>query len=117
MIKALAVKELREVLGIAAAALGCYLVMVSALVGLPPFARFFPGARFAVPFEGSVARAPFAWVSLLFAAALGFRQSAWEAGQGTYQLLLHRPVRREVVFLTKLAVGAGVFVACTGVPI
>ena len=40
---------------------------------------------------------PFIIVSGLFAVVLGFRQSAWEEWRGTFQFLLHRPVRRDVV--------------------
>jgi hypothetical protein len=39
------------------------------------------------------------------AIALGMRQTAWELGQGTYYFLLHRPVSRYRVFISKLAVG------------
>jgi hypothetical protein len=40
-----------------------------------------------------------------FAIALGLRQTAWEAGHGTYYFLLHRPVSRRRVFGLKLLMG------------
>jgi hypothetical protein len=109
-------KELREIAGIAAAALLANLVLAAALMGMPPFARLLKLGR-GVPFVDPDVRAPLSFVAAPLALALGFRQSAWEAGQGTYQFLLHRPMGRRAIFLTKLATGAGIFLACTAVPI
>jgi hypothetical protein len=116
MIKALAVKELRELLGIAGLGLAVCLVVVAMLCGVKPFATWAPLNQIGTPFQERVFP-PFIVVSGLFAVVLGLRQSAWEEWRGTYQFLLHRPVRRETIFLTKLATGGGVYLACTGTPL
>jgi hypothetical protein len=117
MIKALAVKELREVFPIAALGLVMQLVIVASLTGMQPFADWLRLDRLGVPFQEHVLAPPFAVVGVVFTLLLGFRQSAWEAGQGTFKFLLHRPVRREAIFLTKLGTGAGVYLVCTLVPL
>ena len=48
------------------------------------------------------------------AIALGLKQSAWEAGQGTYYFLLHRPASRKFIFGTKLATGAAIVLVIGG---
>jgi hypothetical protein len=117
--KALALKELREVFGITAAALGGYLALVASLLGAKVF-DWVPGMPHGteeVPFTGDGFTVFYTFVSVVFAAALGFRQSAWESARGTYLFLLHRPVPRDALFLTKLATGAGVFLLCASLPI
>jgi ABC-type transport system involved in multi-copper enzyme maturation permease subunit len=117
--RALARKELREVLGIAAAALAAYLALVVNLMGARVFSWVpgIPAETTEVPFVGTGFLAFFGCVSVVFAAALGFRQSALESSRGTFLFLLHRPVRREAIVLTKLATGVVVFVLCASVPI
>jgi hypothetical protein len=117
MIKALALKELREILPLAVLGLVLHLVLVAALIGLKPFAVWLPLAALGVPFQERVMAPAFATVGVGFTLLLGFRQSAWELGQGTYKFLLHRPVRRETVFLVKLGTGIGVYLLCTLVPL
>ena len=118
MIKALALKELREIAGIAAVALLANLVLAAALMGMQPFARLLKsGFTHGIPFVNPDIRPVLSFVAVPLALALGFRQSAWEAGQGTYQFLLHRPIGRSTVYLMKLATGIGAFLACTAVPI
>jgi hypothetical protein len=112
-------KELREVFGIAAAALGCYLALVVSLMGTMAF-YWVPGMPRGpedVPFTSGDFMSVFTVISVVFAAALGFRQSAWESSRGTYLFLLHRPMRRATIFLTKLATGIAVFLFCSSVPI
>jgi hypothetical protein len=115
--RALALKELREVFGIAAVGLGCYLALAVSAMGALVFVWVpgMPGTE-EVPFTGDF-KGSFDFLSVLFAIALGFRQSAWESSRGTYLFLLHRPLRRDAVFLTKLAVGAGVLLCCGSVPV
>jgi hypothetical protein len=114
MIRALALKELRELLGLTALGLGVCLLVVAMLCGIKPFANWAHLNEMGTPFQERVL-VPFVVVSGVFAAVLGLRQSAWEEWRGTFQFLLHRPVRRETIFLTKLATGGGVHLACTGV--
>ena len=98
--KALAYKELREVFGITAAALAGYLILVLSLLGAKVFDWIpgIPAGTNEVPFVGGDFLGFFTFVSVLFAVALGFRQSAWESGQGTYLFLLHRPLNRDTIF-------------------
>jgi hypothetical protein len=116
---ALARKELREIFGITAAALGCYLALVVNAMGAKVF-DWVPGVPVGtqeVPFTGSGFTTFFTLISVIFAVALGFRQSAWESAKGTYLFLLHRPLRRDTIFLTKLATGAGVLLVGASLPV
>jgi hypothetical protein len=117
--KALVFKELREVFGIAAAALGCYLALAINLMGAKVFdwVPAMPQGTQEVPFTGGGFTVLFTLISVVFAVALGFRQSALESSRGTFLFLLHRPVGRDAVFLAKLAVGLGVLLGCAAVPI
>jgi hypothetical protein len=116
--RALALKELREVFGIAAVALGCYLALAVNAMGAKVFdwVPGMPAGTNEVPFTGGF-NGFFEFLSVLFAVALGFRQSAWESSRGTYLFLLHRPLGRNAVFVTKLATGMGVLLVCGSVPI
>jgi hypothetical protein len=119
VLKALAIKELREIWWIAALALGLYLALVSNMIGWGLF-RWFPAMPFggyAVPFVGQGFASFFSLVAVGFALALGFRQSAWEDLKGSYLFLLHRPLRRPAVFLTKVATGIGLLLICSAAPI
>jgi hypothetical protein len=117
--KALAWKELREVWGITAIALGCYLALTISLMGGMVFSWVpgMPREPETVPFVSGGFMGGFTLISLVFAAALGFRQSAVEASRGTYLFLLHRPLRRETIFLVKLALGISVFLFCAAATI
>jgi hypothetical protein len=117
--KALALKELRELRGIAVIALGIYLILVARMMGLKAFewAPGLPQEQEFPPFSGGEFLSIFALLAVVFAMALGFRQSAWEASQGTLLFLLHRPASRRGIFLTKLGVGASVYLVCSSLPI
>jgi hypothetical protein len=117
--RALAFKELREVFGITAVALGGYLALLVSLVGGKVFdwVPGMPAGTREVPFTGGGFADFFTFVSVLFAVALGFRQSAWESSRGTFLFLLHRPLRREAVFLVKLATGVAVLLASSALPV
>jgi hypothetical protein len=117
MVRALALKELRETAGIAILAALANMSIVAGMVGMQPFARVLRKQRGGVPFVETEFLQLLTFVAVALTLALGFRQAAWEANQGTYLYLLHRPVRRSAIFLTKLAVGIVLFMACTGVPI
>jgi ABC-type transport system involved in multi-copper enzyme maturation permease subunit len=117
--RSLAFKELRELRGIAAAALACYLALVANLMGAKVL-NGFPGianGTSEVPFTGSDFVTPFGLISAALAVALGFRQSAMESSGGTFLFLLHRPLPRTEIMLIKLASGLGVFFACASFPI
>jgi hypothetical protein len=104
MIKALVLKELRESVGLLAIAALAAVWVVTELTGM----QLLPWSR------GAVAPFPFVIDQLGFymwlvvgglAIALGLKQSIWESWHGTYYFLLHRPMSRDLVFGTKLAVG------------
>lgn len=117
--KALAFKELREVLGITTIALGCYLALAVNAMGARVFdwVPVMPAGTHEVPFLGANFIWFFTFISVVFAVALGFRQSAWESARGTFLFLLHRPLRRETIFIVKLAMGIGVLLVCASLPI
>jgi len=117
--KALAWKELREILGITAIALASYLALVANAMGAKVFdwMPLMPQGTTGIPFLDGGFSPIHTMISAIFAMALGFRQSAWESSRGTYLFLLHRPLPRETVFLIKLAMGAAVFVFCASLPI
>jgi ABC-type transport system involved in multi-copper enzyme maturation permease subunit len=116
MLKALVIKELRESAGIIALAALAAVFVVTSLTGLP-----------LVPVD-AVGSGGFPFVSDTFtlylglilgglAAALGLKQTAWESSHGTYHFLLHRPVSRQFVFGTKLAVGVATILMVGGLMI
>jgi hypothetical protein len=117
--KVLAFKELREVFGIAAVALGCYLALVANLMGARVFdwVPGMPTGTQEVPFTGDDFLFMYVCVSVVFAVALGLRQTALESSRGTFLFLLHRPLPRGGIMLTKVATGFAVFLACASVPI
>src|SRR5437879_2705085 len=117
--KTLALKELREVVGIASVALAGYLALVVNLMGSRLFDWMpgMPSGMEEVPFVSGDFTQFFTLVTVVFAAALGFRQSAWESARGTFLFLLHRPVSRRAIFLTKLAMGTCVLLLGASLPI
>jgi hypothetical protein len=56
-------------------------------------------------------------IGAALAITLGFRQSAWEPSQGTAQYLLHLPLSRRTIFVTKLTTGVSLLLGCTLLPI
>jgi hypothetical protein len=117
--RTLALKELREVAGITAIALAAYLALVINLMGAKVFdwVPGMPSGTNGIPFVDGEFTTVFVAIAILFAVALGFRQSAWESNKGTFLFLLHRPATRNRIFLIKLAAGGVVFLACTCLPI
>lgn len=125
MVLTLVRKELRETRAFAVLSLLLYLIYLSNLTGVGgPMARslvgFVPGMAAPppdIPFvQGNFGTMLF-FVGALLAIALGFRQSAWEPSQGTALYLLHLPLRRRTIVLTKLLTGAALLLACTLAPI
>jgi len=116
MLKALALKELRETIGIAAVALVlfAYFVIVAIGVTLLPLDYAYEDS---IPFVAGPVKTNFTLVAGLLAIALGFRQTAWETAFGTTQFLLHRPVARWRLVGVKLAVGAVVLMLSSALPI
>jgi ABC-type transport system involved in multi-copper enzyme maturation permease subunit len=125
MIPAIVAKEFRETRLLAALTLAIYGVYVSKLTGhwnhlLRQFLGWFPGLSGPlpdVPFVQDGFATIYGFVGFSLAIALGFRQSVWELVQGTAPYLLHRPLSRRAIILTKLLSGVAVLLACTLLPI
>jgi hypothetical protein len=125
MVQAIVAKEFRETRMLAALALVVYGVYLSKLTGhwnhfLSQFLGWLPGLSGGMPdlpFVQDDFAIPYGFIGFSLAIALGFRQSAWEVNQGTAPYLLHRPISRRSIILTKLLTGAGLQLACTLVPI
>jgi ABC-type transport system involved in multi-copper enzyme maturation permease subunit len=125
MVLAIVTKELRETRIFAALALGAYFIYLSKLTGrwgqvltqvldwLPGMDRSLPE----IPFVDDKFLSMYGFIGITLAIALGFRQSAWEPSQGTALYLLHLPLSRHALFLTKLLTGIGLQLACTLIPI
>jgi len=117
MFKAIAIKELREVAPLAAAALIVSAYCVVLLTGLNVL-TFEPYRVTAIPFLDRSVFVTFVIVlGTSLAIALGLRQSAWESGTGTYLFLLHRPASRYWLMGAKLITGLLVLLATTAAPI
>jgi hypothetical protein len=115
MLKALVLKELREVAGIGLIGLVVlgYLTALSVGYNLP---RLLPGGG-RIPFVEDPFVYQAAIISFCLAAAIGMAQSLLESARGTWVWIWHRPVRRESVIGVKLGVGAAVYLACGMLPI
>jgi ABC-type transport system involved in multi-copper enzyme maturation permease subunit len=125
MVLAIVKKELRETRLFAVLAVGLYLIYLSKLTG--HWGRLLSSTFAWVPvMHAEPPDVPFVegqFVTILFfigaalAITLGFRQSAWEPSQGTAQYLLHLPLTRRTIFLTKLITGISLLFGCTLLPI
>lgn len=113
MYQALLIKELRESAGLlAVAALACVLSL-AVLTGFPILP--WPSNQLqSLPFVTDELGFFFWLVGGGLAILLGLKQTAWEAGQGTYYFLLHRPIERWKVFGLKMAFGTAVLLSLMG---
>jgi hypothetical protein len=125
MVMAIVRKELRETRLFGALAVGVYLIYLSRLTGkwsraLTPLLGWVPGLNLEapdIPFVQDNFLTILFFIGVALAIALGFRQSAWEPSQGTALYLLHFPLARHAIFLTKLLTGIGILLVCTLLPI
>ncbi len=122
MWKAIAYKELRESIGAAGLALAAFLfatvgAMRAQIIPLPPMNQFFMNEQASIPFVSGSFYSFFLLISAALAIGLGLRQSIGESTNGTYLFLLHRPLKREKLFMAKLTVGVGVYLVCAAIPI
>ncbi|MDZ4658438.1 MAG: hypothetical protein SH868_12745 [Bythopirellula sp.] len=104
MIKALAIKELREALGLLALGVVGIAYMTLSLIGM----AILPGSYAEKPYFPFAADAHALMQTVIlgaFSLLLGFRQTAWELHNSTFCFILHRPLARRIVFVVKLAVG------------
>jgi hypothetical protein len=117
MLKALALKELRELAPIAGLALCVYALVVARATGVefvfwPP--NYNQGE---IPFVTDGFTEKVLLVSACLAVALAVRQTSGESRRSTWHWLLHRPIGRKQIMLVKLATGAGIYVVCSASPI
>jgi ABC-type transport system involved in multi-copper enzyme maturation permease subunit len=125
MVQTIVRKEVRETWMFVALALGVYLVYLCNLTGksssvLTRLVGWIPGMTEQapdVPFVQDNFASRLFFIGAALAITLGFRQSAWEPSQGTAQYLLHLPLTRRTIFLTKLSTGIGLLLVCTLLPI
>jgi ABC-type transport system involved in multi-copper enzyme maturation permease subunit len=125
MVLAIVRKELHETRLFAALAIGVYLIFLSALTGKWGRSLWFvlellpwlDMQAVDVPFVQDQFINMFIFIGVILAIALGFRQSAWESSQGTALYLLHLPLGRRSIYLTKLATGITLLLSCTILPI
>jgi ABC-type transport system involved in multi-copper enzyme maturation permease subunit len=116
MLKALVFKELRETVGIASLALLAYFLVIGRLVGYQTI-PFNISQWQAIPFFNDGFTGWFYFISIGFSIALGLRQTIGESWRGTWLPLLHRPVDKRNLIAIKLAVGLGVYLLVSVVPI
>ena len=117
MIKTLAIKELRETAWIALLGFALYLLTVAVpVVNSLSNARHQFGGR-GLPFLDPEVIAPYTYISIAMALAFGFRQSMGETIGRTFCLLLHCPMDRRYVLLTKIGVGVGLLLLLGAVPL
>lgn len=117
MLKSLVWKESREVAVFAIVAVLVEFYLLAGLVGL----RVWPisdllDLRASIPFIGDVS-----WLLLVTAGVLAVLVGLWqtmrESAQNTWAFLLHRPIPREQIVGSKLAVGAALVLLIGGVPL
>jgi len=125
MVLAIVRKELRETWLFVALAVGLYFIYLCKQTGkwnflLTQLVGWFPGMSGEapdVPFVQDNFTTVLFFIGAALAITLGFRQAAWEPSQGTALYLLHLPLTRRTIFLTKLFTGIGLLLACTLLPI
>jgi hypothetical protein len=120
MTSALMRKELRECAGIAALGLVGLSWLALASIHLSPTFGLFSNARNGlgtIPFLVDSFAMNFALVAMALAIALGFKQSLGDQLGNAHLFLLHRPVGRQTIYLTKLAVGLALYFPLTALPV
>lgn len=116
MWKALAFKELREVMplvGMAAAAYACILAHAFGV-----YMVFWPVPQQQdIPFVTDSFVTQTTFVSFCLAVGLAMKQTLAEAMGGTWLWLLHRAMTRRQILAIKLAVGGTVYFVCAAIPV
>jgi len=112
MIKSLVWKEFRELVPLSVAALAAQVFL---LLGLMRFGALVNST--ASPRDAESIWPFMYMIAVLFAVAAGLWQSWKENLTNHYQFLLHRPLRRNTIFLSKLALGAAACLLTVGLPL
>jgi hypothetical protein len=119
MTSALTLKELRESAGLAALGLaGLGLVALTA-IGFSPLGAIFGNSRQTgtIPFLYDSFAWQFALAAGALAMALGFKQSLGDLMGEAQLFLLHRPVSRRTVYVTKIVVGLSLYLGLAGLAV
>ena len=118
MLKALAIKELRESLAIIGLGALAILWLVGNLMGWPltPW-MVFQQAATTIPFVGAGFEDFFIILGGALAIALGLKQGAGENSGNKYYYLLHRPISREMMISVKILFGFACLIFLTVVPL
>lgn len=126
MYKALAFKELREIAWIGGIVFAAMALVVLDQIGgaaAPTQLLSFgmlpvdPLESRKIPFVHPGLAEYLVWIGVAGGLALGFRQVLGESFRSTWLFLLHRPAPRSRIMLTKLAVGVGLLLASTALPV
>lgn len=125
MYRALAFKELRETAWIGALVFGTLLLVVLDQMGYFGFWRLLllsenqqqPFSPHKIPFIHGNLQIGVAIAAAAGATALGFWQMLGESVRGTWLFLLHRPISRARVLLTKLAAGGMLLLLAAALPV
>ena len=126
MYRALAFKELRETAWIGALMFGTLLLVVLDQMGYISFRGLLflsenqkqqPFSPHKIPFIHNNLQVGVAIVAAAGATALGFWQMLGESVRGTWLFLLHRPIPRANVVLTKIAAGGALVLLAAAVPV
>ncbi|MFO0895941.1 MAG: hypothetical protein U0836_00810 [Pirellulales bacterium] len=117
MIRAIALKELREVSVFAGLGLAALLFIAASQMGWNPFWTSAAQGLPALPFLGDSFRLEYGGVAILIAAALGLWQTLGDYWGGAQLFLFHRPISRRQYVRVKLVTGLLVYLAPTAVPV
>jgi hypothetical protein len=117
VIRALALKELRECAGVTAIGLLAFAWLLVNQTGLPIIPLGAVRVRNTIPFLTDDFNKYFATISAGLAVFLALRQSAWEFGDRIYDFLLFRPIQRMRLFSIKIVVGIAITLFCSCLPI
>ena len=117
MLTRLALKELRETIWIAAAALAVYLFFVVMATGFGPLAGTSSGRDALAPLVDPEMVIGLAVAAMCLPVGLGLWQTVGESARGTFQFLLHRPAGRARLIGTKLLVGSSLCLVISAVPV
>jgi hypothetical protein len=116
MLKALARKEMREVLPLVLLGVAIELLLASSAVGIRTgvYDNYFSGQ---IPFISDESTVTFFYVAGAVGFALGLWQTMLESTRDTFQFLLHRPMARDAIFGTKMLIGVAATLLVAIVPV
>ena len=117
MLKALAIKELRESAAIIAVTALAMLWLLGSYTGWKfPWANANDVSAL-IPFVSSSFVPGLIFIGGAAAIGLGLKQTVWENFGNRYYSLLHRPMPRPTIFLVKITVGLSALFLLTAIPV